>query len=96
MPQSGVSRKKPPAFMADFEKIQRVLACLREEIPSEDISKNPVVQHPHNTARAIPERLPAAKIKELSQLLPARAVFAIAFQWVVIAGAMALCPDLAW
>jgi len=77
--------------MADFEKFHRALAYLREEIPADDISKNPVVQHPHNTARMIPERLPAAKIKELSQLQPWRAVLATAVQWGVIAAAIVLC-----
>jgi fatty acid desaturase len=77
--------------MLDFAKINRALAYLREEIPVEDISENPVVKHPHNTARFIPERLPPAKIKELSQLQPARAVVATASQWVAIAGAIALC-----
>lgn len=77
--------------MPDFSKIRRALAYLREEIPAEDISENPVFRHPHNTARTIPERLPAAKIKELSQLQPARAVFATAAQWAVIAGTIAIC-----
>src|SRR6478735_5502165 len=77
--------------MPSFAKINRALAYLREEIPAEDISENPVVKHPHNTTRFIPERLPPAKIKELSQLQPARAVVATASQWVAIAGAIALC-----
>ncbi len=42
--------------------------------PTEDISNKPVVEHPHNTSRTIPERLPAAKIKELSVLQPAKAL----------------------
>jgi fatty acid desaturase len=77
--------------MPDSAKIKRALAYLREEIPVEDISENSVVKHPHNTARFIPERLPAAKIKELSQLQPARAVVATANQWAAIAAAIALC-----
>jgi fatty acid desaturase len=77
--------------MPDYEKIRRALAYIREEIPAEDISENPVFEHPHNTARTLPERLPAAKIKELSQLQPARAVFATAVQWAVIAGTIAFC-----
>lgn len=77
--------------MPDLSRIHRALAYLREEIPAKDISENPVYQHPHNTARAIPERLPAATIKELSQLQPARALFATAAQWAVIAGMIALC-----
>ena len=57
----------------------------------EDISANPIVVHPHNTSRTIPERLPAAKIKELSALDPARALVATAGEWVSIAAAIALC-----
>lgn len=72
-------------------KIGRVLAYLREEIPSEDVSQDPVYRHPHNTARKIPERLPAATIKELSRLEPARAVFAVATQWAVITATIAVC-----
>ena len=40
----------------------------------EDISANPVVKHPHNTSRTVPERLPATKINELSTLEPLRSV----------------------
>ena len=59
--------------MPDLAKINRALTYLREEIPAEDISKNPVFKHPHNTTRLIPERLPPAKIRELSRLQPAKA-----------------------
>ncbi len=57
----------------------------------EDISKNPVVVHPHNTSRTIPERLPAAKVKELSTLQPAKALLATAEDWAAIAGAIVVC-----
>jgi fatty acid desaturase len=67
-----------------------LLAFLRSGIPTEDISANPVVAHPHNTSRTIPERLPPAKIKELSVLQPARALIATAEEWAVIAAAIAL------
>jgi fatty acid desaturase len=77
--------------MLPLGQITRIIAFLRAENPTEDISKNPVVAHPHNTSRAIPERLPAAKIKELSVLQPARALVATAEEWVSIAGAIALC-----
>ena len=77
--------------MADVAKLKRMVAYLREEIPAEDISTNPVVNHPHNTARMVLERLPPAKIKELSQLQPARAVLRTLAEWAGIAGAIALC-----
>src|SRR5687768_4405887 len=69
----------------------QIIAFLRAENPMEDISKNPVVVHPHNTSRTIPERLPASKIKELSALQPARALAATAEEWITIAGAIAVC-----
>ena len=72
-------------------QITRIIAFLRSENPLEDISVNPVVQHPHNTSRTIPERLPAAKIKELSVLEPARALAATAGEWLSIAVTMTLC-----
>lgn len=77
--------------MPQFARITRIIAFLRSEIPTEDISANPVVQHPHNTSRSIPERLPAATIKELSVLEPARAIAATAAEWASIAAAIALC-----
>ena len=49
--------------MPDFAKITKALLYLREEIPVEDISKDPVFKHPHNTTRLIPERLPPTKIR---------------------------------
>jgi fatty acid desaturase len=75
--------------MPDFAKLNGIIAYLRAANPTEDISANPVVKHPHNTARTIPERLPPAKIKELSQLQPARAIFAATMQWAAIAAAIA-------
>jgi fatty acid desaturase len=77
--------------MQPFAQLTKIIAFLRSENPVEDISENPVVQHPHNTSRAIPERLPAVKIKELSVLEPARALAATAEEWLSIAAAMALC-----
>jgi fatty acid desaturase len=77
--------------MPVFDQITRIVTFLRAESPTEDISKNPVVEHPHNTSRTVPERLPAAKIKELSALEPARALQATAGEWVSIAAVIALC-----
>ena len=68
-----------------------LLAFVRSEIPTQDISANPVVTHPHNTTRIIPERLPPAKVKELSVLRPARALTATVQEWAVIAAAIAIC-----
>src|SRR5215510_1157200 len=81
------------AGMLDFAKINSALTYLREEIASEDIAKNPVVTHPHNTTRLIPERLPPAKIKELSRLQPARATGTTVGKWIVIAAAIILCSS---
>ena len=44
--------------MPPFGQIAKAVAYLRSEIPTDDVSKNPIVQHPHNTTRGIPERLP--------------------------------------
>jgi fatty acid desaturase len=76
--------------MPDVAKLRRMVAYLREEIPSEDVSENPVLNHPHNTARLVPERLPAAKIKELSQLQPEKAVARTLGEWAGIAAAITL------
>ncbi|MGB6949699.1 MAG: fatty acid desaturase family protein [Methyloceanibacter sp.] len=77
--------------MPPVAELSRIIAFLRSEIPVEDISVRPVVEHPHNTSRTIPERLPAATIKELSVLEPARALAATAGEWASIAAAIALC-----
>lgn len=77
--------------MPRFAQLTRIIAFLRAESPVEDISANPVVEHPHNTSRTIPERLPATEVKELSQLEPARALAITAREWVSIAAAIALC-----
>ena len=77
--------------MPPFANVNKIVAFLRSEIPAEDISTNPIVKHPHNTSRVIPERLPAAKIKELSVLEPARVLAATAAEWTSIAAAIALC-----
>jgi len=73
------------------ERITKIVTFLRAETPTEDIAKNPVVKHPHNTSRIIPERLPPATIKELSVLDPAKAIGATAEEWVAIAAAIAVC-----
>jgi fatty acid desaturase len=77
--------------MPAFGQISGIIAFLRSENPSEDISTNPVLRHPHNTSRTIPERLSAATIKELSVLDPGRALAATAEGWISIAAAIALC-----
>lgn len=77
--------------MPPFGQISKVIAFLRSANPLEDISTNPIVEHPHNTSRTIPERLPAAKIKELSRVEPARSLKATAEEWAAIAAAIALC-----
>jgi fatty acid desaturase len=77
--------------MPRFAELSKVLDFLRAEIPVEDISVRPVVRHPHNTSRSIPERLPPAKVKELSVLQPSRALAATTGEWIAIAAAIALC-----
>ena len=77
--------------MPPFGQINKAITYLRSENPSEDVSKNPIVKHPHNTSRAIPERLPAATIKELSELDPGKALAATAEEWATIAAAIAVC-----
>src|SRR5262245_799593 len=74
-----------------FEQTSKIVGFLRAEIPTEDIAKNPVLKHPHNTSRVIPERLPPQTVKELSVLEPAKAIRATAEEWFVIAAAIALC-----
>ena len=59
-------------------QINKAIAFLRLQNPNEDISKNPIVVHPHNTSRTIPERLPPAKIKELSAVQAGSALGATA------------------
>ena len=49
--------------MPAFTQISSIIAFLRAETPTQDISTNPVVAHPHNTSSTIPERLPPAKLK---------------------------------
>src|SRR5262249_37755564 len=72
-------------------RITKIVTFLRAETPTEEIAKNPVVKHPHNTSRIIPERLPPATIKELSVLDPAKAIGATTEEWVAIAAAIAVC-----
>ncbi len=77
--------------MPALAELNRIVAFLRSENPSKDISTNPIVEHPHNTSRTIPERLPPAKLKELSVLQPSRALIATAEEWAAIAAAIAVC-----
>lgn len=79
--------------MSYFSNVTSVLAFLRSEISAQDISTNPVVPHPHNTSRTIPERLPATIIKELSRLEPSRALATTAGEWLSIAAVIALCTS---
>jgi len=74
-----------------FQETSKIVAFLRAEIPTEDIAKNPVVVHPHNSSRLVPERLPPATIKELSVLEPAKAVRATTEEWIAISAAIAVC-----
>jgi fatty acid desaturase len=74
-----------------FQQTSKIIAFLRAEIPTEDVPKNPVVVHPHNTSRVIPEPLPPVIVKELSVLEPAKAIRATAEEWISIAVAIALC-----
>src|SRR6476620_10115100 len=62
--------------MPYFAEGNSAIAFLRSPISAQDISTNPVVIHPHNTSRTIPERLPPAIVKDLSQLDAARALAA--------------------
>lgn len=77
--------------MPALAKVNSAIAYLRAEIPTEDISASPVVVHPHNTSRNIPERLPAAVVKELSALDTTRAILATGGEWAAIAAAIAIC-----
>ena len=81
--------------MPAFAQVNKIVAFLRSENPTQDISVNPVVAHPHNTSRTVPERLPPAKLKKLSALQPAKALIATAEEWAGIAAAIALC-SLYW
>ena len=76
--------------MPPFAQLGNIVAFLRSEIPAQDISANPVVAHPHNTSRLVPERLPAAEVKALSQLDPWKSVLATAEEWAGIAAAIGL------
>jgi len=80
--------------MPYLAKVNNVIEFLRSEVPTQDVSSNPVVVHPHNTSRAIPERLPAEVVKRLSALDPVRVIAATAWQWSAIAAAIAFCTFL--
>lgn len=75
--------------MSEPVTLKRALSYLREDIPAADLSRDPVVVHPHNTVRTVPERLPAATLKALSRLEPRRAVLRVFAEWAIIAGAIA-------
>jgi fatty acid desaturase len=47
--------------------------------------------HPHDLQGRVPERLPAAVVRELSILRPARALLAVAEEWASIAAAIVIC-----
>jgi fatty acid desaturase len=79
--------------MSYFSKVNSVITFLRSEISAQDISTNPVVPHPHNTSRAIPERLAATVVKKLSLLEPSKALAATAGEWLSIAVVIALCSS---
>lgn len=46
--------------------------------------------HPHDLAAGIPDRLPAERVRELSRIEPVRALTAVAAEWALIAGCIAL------
>jgi len=46
------------------------------------------IAHPHDALAPLPDRLPAADVRALSELSPARALSAIAIEWLGIAAAM--------
>jgi hypothetical protein len=46
--------------------------------------------HPDDLVAGLPERPPAAALKALTRLAPARALGAIALDWAVVAAAIAL------
>src|SRR5579871_1036724 len=77
--------------MQPFGQLSTIVAFLRSESPQDDVSTNPVVAHPHNSSRTIPERLPAAEVKALSQLDQSKSLLATAEEWAGIAAAIALC-----
>jgi len=53
--------------------------------------------HPHDLVRDVPDRLPIARLRELSQLAPARAALAIAVEWAcVIAAVVAYARWPSW
>lgn len=57
-----------------------------------ELSSEPVTYvHPHDRVAGIPDRLPKAKVQELSRLDPARALFAVGSEWAGMAAAMAAC-----
>ena len=49
------------------------------------------MQHPDDLLEDLPERLPTDAVRALSRIQPVRALAAIAVEWLMIAGAIALC-----
>ena len=54
------------------------------------------VSHPHDLRVGVPDRLPAAVIRELSRLRPGPVWRALLVEWGVIAATIALCTLLPW
>jgi fatty acid desaturase len=52
------------------------------------------VEHPHDGVAPVPDRLPAAELRALSQIDDARALAAIAAEWSIIAAVIALAVAL--
>lgn len=52
--------------------------------------------HPHDLHAGVPDRLPAAVVRRLSQLDPKRAIGALAAEWGMIAAAIALAEAAGW
>jgi fatty acid desaturase len=52
--------------------------------------------HPHELRAAVPDRLPATVVRELSRLEPRRALTALAVEWVAIVAAIALTQRVSW
>lgn len=46
--------------------------------------------HPHDAVAAVPDRIPAADLRALSQISDARALLAIASEWAIIGAAIAI------
>ena len=60
-------------------------------VGSADVPPHPGPAHPHDFFQAIPDRLPTDKLRELSRLCQARAMTALAAEWLAVAAAVWLC-----